>query len=185
MTDATNQLERFEHNLDTHGADLDQWPEAEREAGLQALRMSEEARTAHAEALRLADVLLQIDPVAREPVEPSAALSRILAEIPSRHPRRKPGEGIGWWPFATIHKPVLALAAAAVLGVVAGSVTHENWSGEPDMPGWALVDGETGWALVDGESSGELAWTPQDVEELSALAFGLELEESWTGEVSP
>lgn len=177
MSDATNQLDRFERNLDTYGADLELWPAGEKEAGLLALQSSERARMLHAEALELADVLLQVDR-AREPVEPSAALLRNLAEIPLRHPRRKPeGRGMGWWPFTRSYGSALVLAAVAVLGVIVGRVAPETWGDEPSVPAWAALAGE--------DEAEELGWTSEDVEELSALAFGFDLEEDWSGEAAP
>lgn len=176
MSDATNQLERFERNLDTYGADLESWPSREKEAGLAVLRSSERARMLHAEAQRLADVLWQVDR-AREPVEPSAALLRNLAEIPLRHPRRDPAaRGLAWWPWKRSYGPVLVLAAAAALGVVVGRVAPGTWGDEPSIPPWATLTGE-------GEA--EFGWTSEEVEELSALAFGFDLEEGWNGGMAP
>lgn len=177
MSDATNQLDRFERNLDTYGADLELWPVREREAGRLVLQSSERARMLHAEAQRLADVLLQVDR-AREPVEPSAALLRNLAEIPLRHPRREPeGRGMGWWPLRRSYASALVPAAAAVLGVIVGRVAPETWGDEPSVPAWAV--------LTEEDGAEELGWTSEDVEELSALAFGFDLEEDWSGEAAP
>lgn len=55
------------------------------------------------------------------PVEPSAELSRRVAQIPLEHPKRT-----GVWPLPGIWQPLLAAAAAALLGVVTGTWTLED-----------------------------------------------------------
>lgn len=98
--------ERFEQLLDAYGADPRRWPEAERADAL-AFRdaHASEEESALTQARQL-DALLD---VARETAAPSDLLAaRVLKAAP------KPGSGsIGW-------KPMAALAACAVLGIVAG-----------------------------------------------------------------
>ncbi len=47
-------------------------------------------------------------------IEPSAQLSRLVAQIPLSHPRT----GLrAWWPFQTVFVPAFALGSALLLGV--------------------------------------------------------------------
>jgi hypothetical protein len=70
MTDQHSQLDRFRRGLETYGADLARWPEAERSAARSLMAASAEARALHQE---------------------EAALDRLLAKAPavsaSRHDR--------------------------------------------------------------------------------------------------
>ena len=100
----TMNRERFEQILDAYGADPRRWPETERAAAL-AFRDAHAGEEAIAlgEARQL-DALLD---VAREAPAPSDLLAaRVLKSAPKH-------AGVGW-------KPIAALAACAVLGVVAG-----------------------------------------------------------------
>ena len=98
--------ERFEQVLEAYGADPRRWPETERAAALayRDAHASEET-AALAEASEI-DALLE---VARETQAPSDLVTaRILKAAPKRT-----HAGIGW-------RPIAALAACAVFGVVMG-----------------------------------------------------------------
>jgi len=76
------------------------------------------------------------------PVEPSADLRRMVAQIPLRHPR----EARSFWPFGSLWAPSFALAAAALLGLFVGSQS----AGAPTTGSTAsLSSDETSIALDD------------------------------------
>jgi hypothetical protein len=59
------------------------------------------------------------------PVEPSAQLRRLVAQIPLQHPR----EERSFWPFGNLWAPSFALAAAGLLGLFVGS--WDTWTNAP------------------------------------------------------
>lgn len=162
-------LRRFEQCLDTYGADLDAWPAVDRGAGQQLLVTSDDARSALDRALALSRRLDEL-----EDIEPSAAFLKKVAAIPEQYPRTTPKSTtspepkgvLRWWPFETVYKPALAMAAAAMMGVLAGSITAER--------GMAGESSGLAFQFADEEN----AWTEQEVEELSSLAFALHLDQS-------
>lgn len=150
-------LQRFQEWLDVYGAELDRWPASLQAEGRTYLAESEDARR-----MWEASSFLEAQLAALPPLEPSAELLRSVREIPLRHPRPA-GEGwLAWWPWGSVFKTGAALAAAALMGLVAGSVS-ENL----DLPLAGLT--EDGWGY-------DAPWTEQEAEELSELAFALHLE---------
>jgi hypothetical protein len=143
---ASNRLElsTFEGLLEVHGGSLESWPEELRRPAQELIESSELARAAWAEARRL-DALLGGLP----DVEPSAQLVARIASLPLRHPRA----GTGWWPFEHPFAPFLAWGAAAVLGLLVGSVAA------PELPAF------------QAEPAAEFAQN-DDWRELSELALG-------------
>lgn len=107
-------LPEFVDLLDIHGHEMDRWPEAERNAGQLLLAESAEARQALDQARQLAMMLSGV-----HAPEPSAHLRARVLEVPIRHPRET---GTSWWPFKTLTRPLLGLAAAAVLGIASGAL---------------------------------------------------------------
>ena len=99
-------LERFEALLQSHGADLKRWPEAERaEAQHLLLQGRPELQQALHEAAAL-DALLDLHEV---PAPGAALLQRVAASAPSR--QRRPW----WWAGA-------GLAAMGLAGSLAGAL---------------------------------------------------------------
>jgi hypothetical protein len=116
-------LERFEILLAAYGARLELWPEAERDAARALLASSSEAQR-----LVRGESALDTLFAAAEPGELSPELSRRLAELPLRHaqPRKL-------WPFRRVWLPAAAWAAAAVFGVLIGSVAlPDEFAETPD-----------------------------------------------------
>jgi hypothetical protein len=105
-------LERFEHLLDVHGADLERWPEELRANARELLQSSAPAQLAWSRAEALAAVL-----DAAPDVLPSAALSARIAALPARHPQG----WAAWWPFGNPFAPLLGWGAAAGFGLLVGS----------------------------------------------------------------
>lgn len=143
-------LERFVELLDVHGADLGRFPEAERAEAERLLVESVEARGALEEAKLLDGALASL-----ETPEPSPALAKRIVAIPAQYPRMS-----AWWPFATRYRPVLALVAAALLGIGVG-----NWAYATGVPLGSTLSEEAS----NGAPSDELS--ASDVEELTELAL--------------
>ena len=61
------------------------------------------------------------------PIEPSAKLRRMVAQIPIEHPRRERN----FWPFGNAWVNGLSLAAAALLGLWVGSTQMQRNAGTP------------------------------------------------------
>ena len=99
---------------------------------------------------------------AAEPVEPSAAVRRAIAEIPLRHPLAAAGEGrvsgFGAWPASLVRFALFS--ALASIGVGA-------WLGYE-----ADVLPEVAWS-----DQGEASQPEDEWEELALLAFADELDE--------
>lgn len=149
-------LQRFTELLDSNGHDLQTWPEPESSDGGRLLASSSEARVALEQARELAVLLDGV-----HPPEPSAHLTARVLEIPIRHPRN---EARSWWPFATILRPVMGLAAAAVLGILSG----------------ALLPPTSDELASSGASPAGEELPSSDWEEMSELALGTQLDlEPW------
>lgn len=119
----------FERSLDTHGADLERWPEAERSAALAHLATSPESRRRWSGARRLEELVARDRALAeqrdryqeREAAITAAALRRVRA-LP-----RRPAPGWRWF----LSRPLAAtLAATALAGAVLGLLTGR----EPSAP---------------------------------------------------
>lgn len=78
------------------------------------------------------------------PVEPSAELRRMVAEIPIKHPR----EVRSLWPFANLWMPSLSIAAVAALGLFVGRTLSE----EPMVDSWAQSS-DLAEVVTDGDSA--------------------------------
>lgn len=114
-------MERLAELLDAYGADRARWPEAERAGAWALIEADEAARTLYDEA-RALDALMGRASV----VEPSPELkARVLAD--ARKPRETWIQAL--WPFGAAWKPASALAAAIILGVIAGVVLPSPFSG--------------------------------------------------------
>jgi anti-sigma factor RsiW len=110
---------RFEWLLESYGAALERWPEAEREAARRLLGTSPAARAAH-ERARALDVALAADRVAID----AATLERMRATIRERVARTPiaPAPAASWW-AGLLRAPAVrfaALAAAALASVWIG-----------------------------------------------------------------
>ncbi len=159
-------LQQFERCLDRYGAELSRWPEPERAAGFRALESFDGARRLQAEAIRVAQMLDEVSAI-----EPTPLLLEQLLEVPRRHPRAsaapKTRRAFSWWPFGGVFQPALALAAAAVLGVLTGSLVTESTS---------RGDGVELSAGYEPEGAG---FTEEELEEMSEVAFALHLGDGW------
>jgi hypothetical protein len=137
-------LAQFVDLLDLYGARLEHWPEVAGRAARSFLGESAEARAALAEAEQLA---VMLDAV--EVPDPSPYLRARILEVPIRHPRE---QAVSWWPFRTLFKPALGLAAAALLGILSGA-----------------------YFPLDGDDVASADW-----EDMSELALGAHLDlEQW------
>jgi hypothetical protein len=178
-------LERFEHLLDVHGADLERWPEELRREARELLSSSAPAQLAWSRAERLAAVL-----DAAPDILPSAALSARIAALPARYPQG----WAAWWPFGNLLAPLLGWGAAAAFGLLVGSgvvpgldgdfgastpataLTGVSASGEPaedELAQGAAADGTLAEANAADELSGD-DWS--DFELALGLAPGWEEE---------
>ena len=148
-TSASMTLERFEDLVDAYGARPDQWPEDEREPALALLADSPQAQRAADEATAL-DGLLDEAPS----VEPSAALQRqVLAAAPTQRPtwlERLDRLTERIWPFTPRWQPATGLAAAAVFGVVVGTMVPDTAAASEPVDVAELAFGsETDWDSID------------------------------------
>lgn len=171
-------LQQFERCLDRYGAELSRWPEPERAAGRRALESSAEARSLQAEAVRVARLLDEV-----ETIEPTPLLLERLLEVPRRHPRTHAApetrRTFSWWPFGGVFQPTLALAAAAALGILTGSLVTEGGfvtEGDSVVEGAWRGDGTELAAGYDAEDAG---FTEEELEEMSEVAFALHLGDGW------
>lgn len=118
--------------LESYGADSERWPADRRQAALQYLEGSAEARALCEEAAGLDAALDR----AAAPAPAPELMSAILAAATARAPRF-------WaapiWPFGPAWKPVSALAAAAILGIVAGSQVPGSFASSEQA-----IEGEIG-----------------------------------------
>lgn len=118
--------------LDSYGADPARWPAERRQAALQCLEESAEAR-----ALREAAMLL--DGVLDQAAAPAPARQLKDAIVAAATAPRQPLWAVPIWPFGPAWKPVSALAAAIILGFVAGSQMPEPFAAHEQA-----IEGEIG-----------------------------------------
>jgi hypothetical protein len=153
-------LDHFADRLDTHGSNLDAWPDAEREAARTLLAQSEAARS----ELRRAEAL---EAALRELPKPDvspALLARVLA-IPDAGSRRSGArERTPAWPFRDPRVSALLLGSAALCGVLLGLVAPEEISPLATQNGQELSVRELG-----ADAAGAALDDPWD--ELDAIAF--------------
>jgi len=122
--DRTIDLDRLSVLLDAYGADHSRWPEGERAAARALIEASDAARTLYEEAGALDDALARASAI-----EPSPELkAEILAAV--GQPRESWVQAL--WPFGAAWKPASALAAAVVLGMIAGVVLPNPFGGADD-----------------------------------------------------
>jgi anti-sigma factor RsiW len=153
-------LERFADRLDTHGSNLDAWPDAEREAARALLAQSEAARSELRRAEALEAALRELP---RPEVSP-ALLARVLA-IPDAGSRRTgaPARTTAW-PFRGPRVPTLLFGSAALCGVLLGLFAPEGTS----LLGTQNVR-ELGVQALGADEAGAAVDDPWD--ELDAIAF--------------
>lgn len=118
--------------LDSYGADPARWPAERRQAALQCLEGSAEARALREEAAGLDEALDR----ATAPAPARQLRAAVLAAATAPRPRFW---AVPIWPFGPAWKPVSALAAAAILGLVAGTQVPE-----PFAEGEQAIEGEIG-----------------------------------------
>lgn len=100
--------------LESYGADPARWPAERRDAAMRCLEKSAEARALRDEAAGLDAALDQ----AGAPAPAPELMAAILSAATAPRPRFR---AAAIWPFGPAWKPVTTLAAAAILGIVAGS----------------------------------------------------------------
>jgi hypothetical protein len=114
------KLEQFGDLLDIHGARLERWPAAEREAARALLAQAPAARALLAEAERLDVLMARL----REDAPVGAAAARVMARLAALPPQSQPWlvrlrralpETRALWP------QVAAYAAVAGIGVLLGT----------------------------------------------------------------
>ncbi len=129
MSDDLTLLRRL---LESYGANPERWPADRRQAALQYLEGSAEARALCEEAADLDAALDQ----AAVPAPAPELMAAILSAATAPRPRF-------WaapiWPFGPAWKPISTLAAAAILGIIAGSQAPE-----PFGSGEQAIEGEIG-----------------------------------------
>ncbi|MEJ2120663.1 MAG: hypothetical protein P8Z76_08105 [Alphaproteobacteria bacterium] len=118
-------LDRLSILLDAYGADRTRWPEAERAAAWALIEADDKARALYEDARALDGLLNQASTI-----EPSPELKAEVLAAASR-PRESWIEAL--WPFGAAWKPASALAAAVLLGIIAG-VVLPNPLGSSDEP---------------------------------------------------
>ena len=144
-------FERYLELLDAYGANFDRWPAQERCAAERLVLESEQARQARRDAEGLDQLLAQAPSV-----EPSDILRARVADIPN-HDRPR---GIRRSRWVRTVGPKLALAAAALLGIAAGTFSYESPRAEV--------------------SADATDMTTEDWEQLTELAFATHLDsEEW------
>jgi len=117
-------LDRLGVLLDAYGADRSRWPEAERTAAWALIEAEPRARALYDEA-RALDGLLSRASV----IEPSPELKAEVLAAASR-PRESWIQAL--WPFGAPWKPASALAAAILLGIIAGTVLPNPFGATDD-----------------------------------------------------
>ncbi|MHA1537003.1 MAG: hypothetical protein ACTSUD_05570 [Alphaproteobacteria bacterium] len=115
--------------LESYGADPARWPAERRDAALRCLEESAEARALRDQEVELDAALGQVAAPAPAP----ELMATILAAATAPRPRFR---AASIWPFGLTWKPVTTLAAAAILGLVAGSqITGFTAAGEQTIEG--------------------------------------------------
>jgi hypothetical protein len=118
-------LDRLSTLLDAYGADRARWPETERAAAWALVEANDKAHALYEEARALDGLLNQASVI-----EPSLELKAEVLAAASR-PRESWVQAL--WPFGAAWKPASALAAAVLLGIIAG-VVLPNPLGGGDEP---------------------------------------------------
>lgn len=121
-------MERLAQLLDAYGGEPARWPAHERDAALQLIAASPEARAMQRVAIELDGTL---DQAVLPDVESSALRARVL-EIPIRHPRELPATrwGVKWnWMLG------LFALTPCVIGFVSGAVLMDP-SADADDEAW-------------------------------------------------
>jgi hypothetical protein len=118
-------LDRLSILLDAYGADRTRWPEAERASAWALIEADDKARALYEDARALDGLLSQASTI-----EPSPELKAEVLAAAGR-PRESWIEAL--WPFGAAWKPASALAAAVLLGIIAG-VVLPNPLGSSDEP---------------------------------------------------
>ena len=130
-------IDRLRRLLEAYGADHRRWPEDASAPARALVARSESARALLDEAKAL-DALLD---GATAP-EPSPELKAEILAAAGR-PAQRPW-AIPVWPFGALWKPVSALAAAAMLGIIAGTVLPSPFNGTE-----SALEGEIGQLAMD------------------------------------
>lgn len=107
-------LDRLRTLLDAYGADRTRWPEGERGAAWALIEANDQARALFEDARVLDDLLSRASAI-----EPSLELK---AEVLAAAGRPRESWIQALWPFGAAWKPASALAAAVLLGIIAGVV---------------------------------------------------------------
>jgi hypothetical protein len=123
--DRKMDFDRLSTLLDAYGADRTRWPEAERASAWALIEADGKARALFEEARSLDHLLNRASTI-----EPSPELKATVLADASR-PRESWIEAL--WPFGAAWKPASALAAAVLLGIIAG-VVLPNPLGSGDVP---------------------------------------------------
>ena len=136
--------ERFRRLVETYGAEVERWPEAERPAAWALLALSAEAKEAWREAAPLDEALRTVTPP-----PPSDALAARLSDLPLRSDKAKPNSPRRWrWiAYRWLAWPV-AVAATAMLFFALGLSVPGLWKspGQTSIepPRLAALDTDTG-----------------------------------------
>ncbi len=102
------------------------------------------------------------------PIEPSANLRRMVAQIPIEHAR----SAQSWWPFSGIWLPSLSMAAVAVLGLFLGrSWEATQPGGDPSAGAQVEID------VHDADDSGSRAVAIVALDEEQGEPLDAELED--------
>lgn len=117
-------LDRLSTLLDAYGADRMRWPEAERASAWALIEAEDRARSLYDEARGLDTLLSQASAI-----EPSLELKAEVLAAASR-PRESWIQAL--WPFGAAWKPASALAAAVLLGIIAGVVLPSPFGSTED-----------------------------------------------------
>jgi hypothetical protein len=123
--DRKMDIDRLSTLLDAYGADRTRWPEAERATAWALIEADEKARALYEDARALDGLLSRASTI-----EPSSELKAEVLAAASR-PRESWVEAL--WPVGAPWKPASALAAAVLLGIIAG-VVLPNPLGSSDEP---------------------------------------------------
>jgi len=118
-------LDRLSTLLDAYGANRTRWPEAERASAWALIEADDKARALYEDARALDGLLSQASTI-----EPSPELK---AEVLAAAGRPRESWIQALWPFGAAWKPASALAAAVLLGIIAG-VVLPNPLGSGDEP---------------------------------------------------
>jgi hypothetical protein len=118
-------LDRLSTLLDAYGANRTRWPEAERASAWALIEVDDKARALYEDARALDGLLSQASTI-----EPSPELK---AEVLAAAGRPRESWIQALWPFGAAWKPASALAAAVLLGIIAG-VVLPNPLGSGDEP---------------------------------------------------